>query len=1050
MRRALRMLLALLCLAAGSLAQDSSTAALRGTVRDPSGALIAGAQVTLTDLRTGISHSHQSDREGVFHFADLRPAEYELVVLAEGMAPLHRPHLKLEVGAAAELHLALSLAGAREIVTVAAETPLVETQPAAVSSVIDTRAIAELPLNGRRFTDLALLTPGVTQDPRGLTSSSNGDLAFGGVRGFHSSYLVDGLDNNNGFFAQARGRYRAPYQFSNEVVQEFRVSSNTYGPEQGRSGGAVVNVVTKSGGNQLHGSLFYYLRDGKVSARHRFMEVKPPDRQQQFGFSLGGPIRRNKAFFFAALDQHVFHVPLLVRFVNGSTTITPTPADYEDTDRDLVFAAAERLSRMGGLYQASMTGNSAFLKLDWSVTPRHYLTGRLSTSRYWGENNVFLDPASPVTEYAADSNGEEMVSTESASVSLTSSLSLKASSLLRVQFSRDLQNSNANSAEVRTRIDTLIDAFGRSNILPRRTRERRLHLAETVTLDGRRHSWKFGGDLSLTRVYNFFPMLFGGQYVFDDIRVNPWTFAPWVFGMRITPLRAYAHEVPRYYFQNFGNAESHPDSNEFALFVQDSIRLNDHFAFTLGLRYDLQTFRSDGLVANPLWPGSGTVPSDRDNFAPRAGFAWSIGHEKPVVVRGGFGIFFTRIPQIYTSTVETDNGLAQGHLFLDNADSADRPLFPSYPEPVVRCEPLATTCAAPPTITDRLSTEVAAFSPQFRTPAVQQGSLSVEREFWRRFAVGASYLYVRGRNLIRARDANLAEPTEVVYPVFDPEGDEFTGEFYAVDSFATWQMSPSLACPFPPCLGSPERPVPELGAVNVFETAAESVYHGLTLSARRRMTDGLYFRLAWTWARASDTGQDAIVAGRPAMVQNSAAPDLEWARSVTDQRHRLMLSWIYEPRFFHRDQPLLRTLFNDWRVSGVVTLGSGRPVNARIVGDANRDGNSLNDRLPGYSRNAFTGPDYATTDLRLARRFTLSDRVRLEALAEAFNAFNRTNRRVDLSDDGFLNTAAEFVPMEKKVGGVTYPAHYRASSGFPAATSAYAPRQVQFALKLLF
>ena len=151
--------------------------------------------------------------------------------------------------------------------------PLVQLATSSLGTVVDARTTRELPLNGRRFTDLALLTPGVTQDPRGLTSASNGDLAFGGIRGYQSSYLVDGADNNNSFFGQARGRYRAPYQFSNEVVQEFRVSSNTYSPELGRAGTAVINVVTKSGSNHLHGSGFFYFRDSELDAVLKSPEV---------------------------------------------------------------------------------------------------------------------------------------------------------------------------------------------------------------------------------------------------------------------------------------------------------------------------------------------------------------------------------------------------------------------------------------------------------------------------------------------------------------------------------------------------------------------------------------------------------------------------------------------------------------------------------------------------------------------------------------------------------------------------------------------------------
>ncbi|MGH9669223.1 MAG: hypothetical protein ACRD3A_03835, partial [Terriglobales bacterium] len=354
----------------------------------------------------------------------------------------------VDVGGAVELEFALQVAGPGETVNVAGEAPLVETQSSEVSSVVDERAISQLPRNGRRFSELALLTPGVTQDPRSLTSSANGDLAFGGVRGFHSSFLVDGADNNNAFFAQARGRYRAPYQFSNEVIQEFRVSSNTYGAELGRSGGAVINVVTKSGSNHTHGSAFYYLRDSSFSAQHPFLDFKPTDRQQQFGFTIGGRLKRNRVFYYAGFDQHVFHVPTVVEFDNESTVVTPAPADYEVTDQAQVFAAAAQLSTLGGEFRSALLGNSGFGKLDVSISPRHYLTVRVTTSRYYGQNNVFFDPTSPVTHFAVSENGEEEVSTVSAVGSLTSSLSARLMSHLRVQFSRDLQESSANSPEV--------------------------------------------------------------------------------------------------------------------------------------------------------------------------------------------------------------------------------------------------------------------------------------------------------------------------------------------------------------------------------------------------------------------------------------------------------------------------------------------------------------------------------------------------------------------------------------------------------------------------
>ena len=1032
------------------LAQDGSTGALRGAVTDASGGRIAGAQVTATNLATGIARTTLTDSDGRFVVELLPPGEYSVRVEAPGMATGVRTAVKVELGGAVELGFALKVAGPGETVNVPGEAPMVDTRSSEVSSVVDERAIQQLPLNGRRFSDLALLTPGVTQDPRSLTSSANGDLAFGGVRGFHSNFLVDGADNNNAFFAQARGRYRAPYQFSNEVIQEFRVSSNTYGAELGRSGGAVINVVTKSGSNHTHGSVFYYLRDSNFSAQNPFVSFKPADRQQQFGFSLGGRLRRNRVFYYLGFDQHVFHVPTVVEFNDGGTAVTPAPDDYEVTDQAQVLAAADQLSTLGGEFRSALLGNSGFGKLDVSLSPRHYLTLRVTTSRYYGQNNVFFDPASPITHFAVSGNGEEEVSTVSAVGSLTSSLSARFMSHLRVQFSRDLQQSSANSADPRTRVADVIEAFGRSSILPRETREHRLHLAETLSLEARRHAFKFGGDVILSWIDNHFPLFFGGEYIFDDIRVNPFTFQPQTFGLAITPLRAYAHTVPRFYIQNFGAADSRPDTREYALFAQDSIRVTDRFALTLGVRWDLQTFRTDGLVTNPAWPQSGKVPHDANNIAPRVGFAYSLGEKRPLVVRGGYGIFYTRIPQIYNSAVETDNGLAQSHLFLDNADFFDHLVFPAYPNPLVSCPPGASTCTAPPAVAGSLTTEISAFAANFQTPFVQQASLSVEKEFAERMALGVSYLYVHGQHLIRARDVNLPPPLILSYPVYDETGTTFTGNYFNVQSFSTWQMTPSLTCPFPPCINPVARPIASVDSINQWDSAASSVYHALTVSVRRRMTRGVYFRAAYTWAQAVDDAQDALVAGRPATVENSFATQAERGRSVTDQRHRVVFSGIWEPSPFHAEHATLKKIFNDWRFSAVFTAGSGRPVNARIVGDANQDGNTSNDRLPGFRRNYFTGPNYITTDLRVARRFPLGDRFHLELLIESFNLMNRQNLRVDLSDDGFLNTAGQFVRIDKTIGFNQFPAHYRLSSGFLTPTTAYAPRQVQIGLRLKF
>jgi hypothetical protein len=244
--------------------------------------------------------------------------------------------------------------------------------------------------------------------------------------------------------------------------------------------------------------------------------------------------------------------------------------------------------------------------------------------------------------------------------------------------------------------------------------------------------------------------------------------------------------------------------------------------------------------------------------------------------------------------------------------------------------------------------------------------------------------------------------------------------------------------------------VPQLDSVNQYDSAASSVYHGLTVSVRRRMTDGIYFRLGYTFAHAIDDGQDALVTGRPSTVQNSYSTNSERGPSATDQRHRLAFSWIAEPQPFGREHDVFAALFNDWKFAGVITYGTGRPVDARIVGDPNRDGNTANDRLPGYGRNAFLGPDYATTDLRVSRRLFVHGHRKLELMIESFNLLNRNNQRVIVSDDGFLNSAGQFSQQEKVIGISHFPAYYRRPANFLAASNAYAPRQVQVALRFIF
>ena len=1045
-------LLMVLFLPGHAIAQDGSSA-LNGVVEDITGARVASAAVAVAKPENGFHREVLADAAGNFSFGMLLPGRYVVSAWANGMATSAGTPVELYVGGVEQVQLRLVPIGRTETVAVSAPPEAGETQSSEVSHVVPQQAIENLPLNGRRFTDLALLTPGVTQDPRSLTSNSNGDLSFGGMRGFQNNFLVDGADNNNSFYAQARGRYRSPYQFSNEVIKEFRVSSNSYSAELGRAGGAVFNVVTKSGSNDWHGNAFYYLRDRAFDAQQAFADYKPDDHQQQFGGTLGGPIRKDRVFFYAGFDENLLTVPSIMQFANGASSVVAQSTDYDYTDKQLVTAAAQQLNTMAGEYPTTMQGNAGFAKVDFTLSPKQLLFVRLSTSRYSGTNNVFFDPSSPITSYPESDNGSENVKTESLAVSLTSAWTSKLTTNLRAQFSRDVESSTANSDQPLTKIYDLVAGFGRSSILPRDTREHKLHIADTLSYSTPRVQWKFGIDFIQAWIYNYFPSMFGGEYYFDDIKVNPWTFAPMKYGEPLTPLQAYAHDVPRYYMQDFGNAISHPNSRFYAAFMQDTFRISRRLTLNAGVRYDLQTFEPGNLITNPLYSPSGKIPTNSHNFSPRFGFSYSIGDRQTWVFRGGAGIFYVPIPAMYASQVAIDNGVSGGQIFLDNSIPAQAAVFPKYPTPLVNCPSGTVVCTPPPSVAPFVTTQISAFAPNFQTPYAEQANLTLQHEFGAKIVGSVSYLYVHGVHLLRSLDANLPKPTIVDYPVYNDNGSVFLGQYYQVASFSTWQTTPSLTCPYPPCINPVQRPIPQLGTINSFQSESMSLYNGMAVSMQRQVSHGIYFKIAYTFSKAIDDGPDALVVGRPGNVQNAYAASAERAYSADDQRHRFIASWVAEPRNFEFGHAWLNALINHWKLASIVTVASGRRLNATMAGDPNGDGNTYNDRLPGNSRNAFTGSDYLTTDLRVTRTLKFSQRWQLQLVAESFNLTNHVNQRVIISDDGFYNSAGQFVAYSTKpvaMNGKWYPGEFQINETFLTPTNAYAARQVQLALRLNF
>src|SRR5260370_1219794 len=415
---------------------QATTGNIEGRVVDTNGAAIPGVTVTVTNQETGLTKTANADVEGIYSVTFLPPGKYRVTTSgAQGFAGADFSNVTVTVGGETPLDIQLKVGGTTTMVDVAAEGQIVETTRTSVSSTVNERAIQNLPVNGRNFLDFATLTPGVVRDP-----TRSGDLAVGGQKGTLNSLQVDGADNNNTFFGQSFGRTgtRPPYQFSEESVQEFQINQNGFSAEFGRAGGAVINVVTKSGTNQWHGSAFEYFRDESLNSNTPILTargVKRPKSQiNQFGGTLGGPIKKDRAFFFFAYEGQRSNIPNVV-----------DPPNFSAQPANIQALLAPKI----GIYQIGRDQNVFMGKTDMRLNSSNQLVLRLNQQNFNGNNNENFGPLS-VQEHS----GNSVAKTNTFSVSLTSTLTNQVINELRFQFGRDREPGEANSALPEARIQT--------------------------------------------------------------------------------------------------------------------------------------------------------------------------------------------------------------------------------------------------------------------------------------------------------------------------------------------------------------------------------------------------------------------------------------------------------------------------------------------------------------------------------------------------------------------------------------------------------------------
>jgi outer membrane receptor protein involved in Fe transport len=926
------MIALLLCAFAVSNAQSqANTGNIEGRVTDPNAASVPNVTVKATNLATGLEKSAQTNDEGVYRIVFLPPGAYKVETSgAQGFTPATFTNVIVTVGGQTPLDIQLAVGNATvAMVDVSAEGQVVETGRTSISSVVNERAIQNLPVNGRNFLDFATLTPSVVRDP-----TRQGDLAVGGQKGTLNSLQVDGADNNNTFFGQSFGRTgtRPPYQFSEESVQEFQVNQNGFSAEFGRAGGAVINVVTKSGTNDWHGSAFEFFRDEALNSNTPILTARgakrPKSQINQFGGTIGGPIKRDRAFFFFAYDGQRSNIPNVVDPPN----FFAQPANIRNL-----------LSPFLDTYQIGRDQDVYMIKSDIRLNSSNQLVLRFNQQNFTGNNNENAGPLS-VEEHS----GNSVARTTTFSGSLISTLTPVLVNEFRFQFGRDREPGEANSDVTEARIQTGggFLQLGRNNFSPRETTIKRAQFIDVVSYTRGKHNLKFGADLNFDRVFNFFPGLFSGQFTFNSYAL-------------------FASNTPAAFTQNFAGAgtsggTTNPDLNELGLFVQDDWRVSPKLTLNLGLRYDLQDL-ADPQVNNPsaalaaVGLNTTTPVRDRNNFGPRFGFSY--GFNEKTVLRGGYGIFFGRTPAIMLGTAHSQNGIQVTGVSL-NCTLVPNPC-PIYPN----------IFNAPPSA-GGVNPSLYLFAPDYAQPYVQQGRLGVERELLANTSLSVSYLYFRGVHLSRTRDINLGTPVPTT--VTDPSGQTFS------------------------VLRHPAaRPIPGFARISLFESTADSRYNALAVELKRRFTRGFQFIAAYTLSDANDNRPDqtmVVVGADDAKgLQNNLDINADWGRSDLDIRHRFVFSPVYEIGTIQTGNAFVRNLASNWTFSGIITLQSGFAYSALIAGDANRDGNPSTDRVPGTERNGFTTPSVYIFDTRVMKAFKFGEKYSLSFLAEAFNLFNRSN-----------------------------------------------------------
>lgn len=955
-------------------AQTSGAGAITGTITDPSHAVVSDAKVTVTNVDTGVAHEYTTNSAGIYVAPFLQPGHYQVAAVASNFGSVKASNLTLQVGQTLTVELALTVQSANTTVEVSGNSAMLDVEQTEVSQVVDQAIVQNLPVNGRNWSDFVLLTPNVVQD------GTSGMVSFHGVSGLYNQNYVDGANNNQMLFSEARGRASgAPFVYSLDSIKEFQTETSNYSAEFGQAAGGQVNAITRNGTNDLHGDLFYYLRYPTLNAldpyskwsvlynnANPFLLTQPIHQQQEFGGSVGGPFKKDKLFYFLTSDNfrrvgkalyyETDNVSLTPTGVyNGTATgsgtgtnVTPNQcptasnALYTPPYANAYISAAQCTAAIDFLLslQSAPTRFAketlVFPRIDWQLNSRNLIYANFNFADFDSTNGYNASPTNSNT--SASTNGPTSYHERFLIAHWTATLSSTAVNDLRFQWGRDLETAGANAPG--PSIGMGAETYGMPNALPRAAEpdEHRYQFTDVFSKVLSRHTLKFGGDINL--VHEVMINLYQGGGLYNYTGTITGEFQDWAldaFAGQAGDTDPYAGSHYYTFVQTIDRinsvASGRAGADDFWMkmydgFAEDSWKFNPHWTFNLGVRYDLQ------LTPPPAIPNTSsalaakyntTIRNVTDRVQPRIGVSWN--PSSGTVLRAGYGIF-TGLNQGSTYyAMRVENGEYQiNYNYNGCTNSCTAPaalIFPNVPFPVTGPSlsgALHPSGGAAPLVTPvgaTASTSFHGLSPNFVPPLTHEMDLSVEQALPGNLTLTVGYVGSRTLRLPVFLDANLVGQT--------PHG------LHSFDITNKYGNTFLLTVPY--YLAS-DRINTSLTSLNTGFSVANSWYNSMAATVQKPFQHGVELLFNYTWAKALDDDMvsgtyGTFYGGNPVLDPNNVRG--EYGRSDLDMRNRFVGTVLWTPSF-REGNKWMKESIDGFTFSGTATESTGLPIVATVSG----------------------------------------------------------------------------------------------------------------------